>query len=39
MIFSLCARGHVKRVGFYTTPNIRARVIGVGSSSLGKHNF
>ncbi len=39
MIFSLRTRGRVKCVGFYTTPYIRARVVGVGSSNVGKHNF
>jgi hypothetical protein len=39
MIFSLRARGPVKRVGFYTIPYNQARVVGVGSSNAGKHNF
>ena len=39
MIFSLPARGPVKRVGFYTIPYNRACVSGVGSSNPGKHNF
>ncbi len=39
MIFSLCMRGCVKHVGFYTIPYNQARVIGVGSSNAGKHNF
>ncbi len=39
MIFSLRARGHVNRVGFYMIPYNRVRVVGVGSSNAGKHNF
>jgi hypothetical protein len=39
MIFSLRARGCVKRVGFYTIPYIQAHVIGISSSNAGKHNL
>jgi hypothetical protein len=39
MIFSLRARDCVNRVGFYTIPYNQARVVGVGSSNAGKHNF
>ncbi len=39
MIFSIRARGCVKRVCFYKIPYIRERVVGIGSSNAGKHNF
>ena len=39
MIFSLCARGRVNHVGFYTIPYNQARVVGVGSPNAGKHNL
>jgi hypothetical protein len=38
MIFSLRARGHANRVGFYTIPYIRAHILGVGSANARKRH-
>ncbi len=37
MIFSLHARSPANRVGFYTIPDIRAHILGIGSANARKH--
>ena len=36
MIFCLCARSRTNRVDFYTISNIRAHILSVGLSNVGK---